>query len=272
MNENFVIQGRRYGDCLISVTQTNRSEELLIKDMNSNAMDLLHTDEGDFQDKPLEMILDKNTYNSIKESIEFKEDGINLEDITNKLNKMPIKLANGQFIDMKVKTFTVSSTPSVVIYEILMRKITNVDKVNVLIECMENREIEPMLEIHTAESMSLSMNLILDFCMHHKMSISFCLIDSGNIAAKQEFVKKLKNNVRNTDLFGFIPDTNNYKIGLVLFDCQPQHTANIVNRLLEITERVSSISYLVNCQIYPSFKEIIKSSELQYNTTTYKNN
>ncbi|WP_246168527.1 hypothetical protein [Wolbachia endosymbiont of Ctenocephalides felis wCfeT] len=133
------ITARRKDDAVISVCQDNEKKTLLILGLNQVASDLLKYEKESLLNRPLVDILNVRVADSIKDSLDYTEDGYDLLDILHKVIDFSLIDAKWQIIRVKVKVFrTTQFVSNKINYELLIRDISLFYKLGIFRRCLQS--------------------------------------------------------------------------------------------------------------------------------------
>lgn len=242
-NVNDFISARRKDDAVISVCQDNKEKTVLISSLNQVASQLLKYEEGSLLNKPLTDIVNTKTAESIKDYLEYAEDGQDLYDVLGKVISFALVDSKGQRIMTKVKPFrTAQYAKHKINYELLIRDVSVHHRLGIFRN--ENLKGEKYtyhdsFNIVDSRSTILELCIVLNFALkykinaaigiirlnsEHQINDSKCEINSALKVVIEHFYK----NCRSDDFLGHI-DKN--KVLFILFNCSIKDTPKVIKRI-----------------------------------------
>lgn len=243
-NVNDFISARRKDDAVIFVCQDNKEKTLLISSLNQAASQLLKYEEGNLLNKPLTDIVNTKTAESIKDYLEYAEDGQDLYDVLGKVIGFALVDSKGQSIMTKVKPFrTAQYAKHKINYELLIRDVSLHHRLGVFRN--ENLKGEKYtyhdsLNIVDSRSTILELCIVLNFALKHDINAAIGIIglnSEHNKINDSEYeinnalkvvIEHFYKNCRSDDFLGHIDKD---KVLFILFNCSIQDTPKVIERI-----------------------------------------
>ncbi len=242
------ISAKRKIDAVLTICQNNDSESIEITAANKAAARLTGVSPDTLKTKKLTDILPENIKETVESMVEFSSDGVrDLASVLRKMLHFCILNRNGEEIPVNLKVFYIVSENNHPCYELLMRDVTLIKKLEELrTKSVEKHSHQPKdtdSEIGLAGIITLKENL--NFISGYitgstAIEVTFAAIKIDNL---EKLTKKygeqsaahimkqvgaeLTKISRAEDTVALINDTT---IGLILLDCNQEDAHNVLNR------------------------------------------
>ncbi len=240
MEDIFLISARRQEDAIISIEHYKNGQRLVITKTNKAAEKLLGISKTEIPSLKVQNIFSDSICGTINEYMEFSISMYSLGHILSRHSKPFVKFKNKDQIPVKIKPFITNHSENVIRYEILMRKITEVDKMYELYKYTNGLTLDAKHNILDIKSMQKAMSLVFEFSEKNNLHSTMCYVDFLQPEVDNEHSSILKKTIRQTDIIGLF---NSQSIGIILLGCTKEDIPSVSSRFSSEIISECTISY-----------------------------